>query len=281
MRRTSKLLVVVAVVGVLTAACGDDDAGDATDGASEKVTTTTSGQTADATTTMATSDVTGEITVFAAASLTESFTKIGEAFEAAHPGATVTFSFAASSALVQQINEGAPADVYASADESNMKKLTDAGNAHGEPEVFATNALQIITEAGNPKGIASVADLADPDLIVVTCSEEVPIGRYSAEVFSKAGVNVTPKSYEADVKAVVNKVTLGEADAGIVYATDVTAAGDKATGVAIPDDLNVIATYPIAVTNEASNVDAAEAFLEFVLSDEGQSILAEAGFRRP
>jgi molybdate transport system substrate-binding protein len=258
--------LVLALFGLVASACGDDDSSDP----SSSDTTTTAGST-----------VSGEITVFAAASLTGSFTAIGEAFRKANPDAKVTFSFAASSALVQQINEGAPADVYASADQANMKKLTDAANSTDEPEVFATNELEIITGPGNPKGIAEVADLANPDLIVVTCGPDVPIGKYSAEVFTKAGVTVTPKSYEADVKAVVNKVTLGEADAGIVFATDVEAAGDKATGVEIPDDLNVIATYPIAVTKAVKNADVADAFVAFVLGDEGQAILADAGFTGP
>jgi molybdate transport system substrate-binding protein len=222
-----------------------------------------------------------ELTVFAAASLTGSFTEIGEAFEAANPGVRVRFSFAASSALVRQINEGAPVDVYASADEANMKKLTDAANARGEAETFATNRLEIVTAPGNPEGIEEVADLADPDLVVIVCGTDVPAGKYAAELFTNAGVTVTPKSHEADVKAVVNKVTIGEADAGIVYATDVIAAGDKAAGVEIPDDLNVIATYPIVVTKAASDLDSAEAFVAFVLSDEGQAILAAAGFGGP
>ncbi|HEX7096042.1 MAG TPA: molybdate ABC transporter substrate-binding protein [Acidimicrobiales bacterium] len=260
-----RLLVLLAAFALLAASCGDDGeaaAVDPGDGLGEPA-------------------LAGDITVSAAASLTEAFTAIGEAFEAAHPGTSVTFNFGASSTLVRQINEGASADVFASADQANMKKLTDAANAAGEPVVFATNRLQIITAAGNPKGITTVADLADPELVVVTCGEDVPVGRYAAEVFSKAGVTVTPKSYEADVKAVVNKVTLGEADAGVVYATDVKAAGSKATGIDIPDDVNVIATYPIAMTKAAGNRAVADAFVAFVLSDEGQSILADAGFGSP
>jgi molybdate transport system substrate-binding protein len=263
-RRFRRYLPVIlpALLGLFAVACGDDSA------------TSSTGTTAGATT----GTLEGEITVFAAASLTGSFTEIAEAFQAENPGTKVTFSFAASSALVQQINEGAPADVYASADQANMKKLTDAGNASGEPEIFATNALAIITGAGNPEGITGVEDLANPDLIVVTCGADVPIGKYSAEVFANAGVTVTPKSYEADVKAVVNKVTLGEADAGVVYATDVKAAGAKASGVEIPDDINVIASYPIAVTKAAKNARVSEAFVTFVLSAAGQDLLAGAGF---
>jgi molybdate transport system substrate-binding protein len=254
-RPVRHLLVVLTVFGLLAAACGDDASSDTAPG--------------------------GEITVFAAASLIESFTEIGKAFEVANPGAKVTFSFAASSALVKQINDGAPADVFASADLANMRELTGAANAAGEPEVFATNELEIITGAGNPKRLSGVADLVDPDLIVVTCGPDVPIGKYTTDLFEKAGVTVTPKSYEADVKAVVSKVTLGEADAGIVYATDVKAAGDKAVGVEIPDALNVVATYPIAVTKAAKNMGTADAFVAFVLSEAGQEILAAAGFSAP
>jgi molybdate transport system substrate-binding protein len=254
-RPVRHLLVLSTVFGLLVAACGDDASSGTAPG--------------------------DEITVFAAASLSDSFTEIGKAFEAANPGAKVTFSFAASSELVQQINDGAPADVYASADQANMQKLTGAANAAGEPEVFATNELEIITGAGNPKRVSDVADLGHPDLIVVTCGPDVPIGKYTTDLFEKAGVDVTPKSYEADVKAIVSKVTLGEADAGIVYATDVKAAGDKAAGVEIPDELNVVATYPIAVTKAAKNVGTADAFVAFVLGEAGQQILAAAGFSAP
>lgn len=225
--------------------------------------------------------VSGDVTVFAAASLTESFTEIGEAFQAANPEATVTFNFAASSDLVNQISQGAPADVYASADTANMTKLTDAGGAAGAPVPFASNRLEILVEPGNPEGIATVADLANPDLIVVTCAPEVPIGRYSAEVFAKAGVTVTPKSLEENVRGIVNKVTLGEADAGIVYTTDVRAAGSSGQGVAIPDDLNVIATYPIALSAAAPNPAGGQAFLDHVVSPAGQATLGRYGFAAP
>jgi len=224
------------------------------------------------------SELAGDITVFAAASLTDSFTAIGEEFESAHPDVDITFNFAASSDLVGQINEGAPADVFASADQNNMDKLTDAGNNADEPQTFATNSLAIIVEPGNPEGITGVESLEDPDLIVVTCAPEVPIGGYSQEVFDNAGVEVEPDSFEENVKGVVTKVVEGEADAGLVYATDVIAAGDDAEGVEIPADINLIAEYPIAVTADAPTSDGAAAFEAFVLSDDGQEILAEYGF---
>jgi molybdate transport system substrate-binding protein len=213
--------------------------------------------------------------------LTDAFTEIGEAFTTASPGADVTFNFAASSELVMQINEGAPADVFASADQSNMTKLTDAGNNRSDPLVFATNSMEIIVEPGNPHGITGVEDLANDDIIVVTCAPQVPCGTYAEQIFEAAAVTVTPDSLEENVRAVVTKVTAGEADAGTVYATDVTAAGDDADGVGIPTDVNVIAEYPIVVTKDASDPEAAQAFIDFVLSDAGREILAEYGFLPP
>ena len=257
MRRTSWLLLsACAVPGLVAASCGSDDPGSA-------------------------DTTTGDITVFAAASLTTAYTEIAAAFMTEYPEAKVTFNFASSSDLVAQINEGAPADVYASADQANMTKLTDAGGNAGEPRVFATNSLQIIVEPGNPKGIATVADLTNPDILYVTCALEVPIGKYAAQVLTTAGVAVTPVSLEENVKGIVTKVTLGEADAGIVYTTDVIAAGAEAEGVDIPADINVVATYPLVVTAEAPNPDGAAAFVDFVVSDQGQKILASYGFTAP
>jgi molybdate transport system substrate-binding protein len=224
---------------------------------------------------------TGALTVLAAASLTEAFGALGEAFEARHPGTAVTTSFAASSELVAQVNEGVPADVVATADEATMVRLTDGIGTIGEPAVFATNELAIIVEPGNPLGITDLADLADPDVVVVTAAPEVPIGRYSQQVLSDAGVEVTPRSLEQSVRGVVSKVVLGEADAGIVYATDARAAGDRADGVALPAELGVRARYPIAVPAGVSNPITAEAFVGFVRSPAGQTILESFGFGPP
>lgn len=254
---TATITAAVAAITLVSTACGSDVSGSSSD------------------------TVSGEVTVFAAASLTAAFTEIGDAFMIEHADATVRFNFAASSELVTQIGEGAPADVFASADLTNMSKLTDAGGAAAEPAVFATNLLQIVVGPGNPEGITGVADLADEDLIVVTCSPEVPCGRYAAEIFTNAGVTVTPKSLEENVKAVLTKVTLGEADAGIVYRTDVTAAGDDAAGVEIPADINVVAEYPIASTKDAPNAEGAQAFIDFVAGERGQKILASYGFLAP
>ena len=219
-------------------------------------------------------DAGGDITVFAAASLTSAYEELGALYEEQHDGATVELNFAASSELAVQIAEGAAVDVFASADQVNMDKV--ANEVDGEPSIFATNRLTILTEPGNPKGIEDVAGLADPELIIVSCGPEVPIGAYSQEVFETAGVDVEIDSEEADVKAVVNKVVLGEADAGLVYVTDAVAAGDAVASVEIPDDLNVVAEYPIA----ALDADGA-AFRDLVLSEEGQAILAEYGFAAP
>jgi molybdate transport system substrate-binding protein len=227
------------------------------------------------------SGTSGDITVFAAASLTAAFTDIGEAFMAQYPDADVTLNFAASSELVTQIREGAPADVFASADLDNMTKLTDDGDNGTEPVVFTTNLAAIVVAPGNPESITGVADLVNDDLVVVQCAPEVPCGAYAARVFENAGVTVTPKSWEENVNAVVTKVTLGEADAGIVYATDVMAAGDDAEGVEVPADINVVAEYPIAVTAEAPNAEGGEAFVEFVTGEQGQEILESYGFIAP
>jgi len=263
MRSTSSFLMSAVVMLGFLGACVDDDAGSAD------------------TTTATVAAVSGDVTVFAAASLTDAFTEISEAFMTENSDATVTFNFAASSELVTQINEGAPADVYASADQNNMTKLTDAGNNGAEPAVFATNSLEIIVGPDNPEGITGVADLANPDIIFVTCAPEVPIGAYTQEVFTKAGVTVTPASFEENVRGIVTKVTLGEADAGVVYKTDVTAAGDQAEGVEIPPDLNIVAEYPLVVTKEAPNAGAGQAFVDFVLGEQGRTILASYGFTAP
>jgi molybdate transport system substrate-binding protein len=227
--------------------------------------------------------VSGEITVLAAASLTDAFKELGAEFHMKHSKATVTFSFAASSALATQVNQGAPADVFASADMANMDKVTASGGkgTASPPKTFAKNKLEIIVGKGNPKSIASLADLASPDVVYVAAAPGVPIGGYAQKVLDAAKVTVPPKSLEADVKAIVTKVTLGEADAGIVYATDVKAAGNKAEGVIIRDDVNVTASYPIAVLKGAKNADGANAVLAFVLSGEGQAVLAKYGFTKP
>jgi molybdate transport system substrate-binding protein len=219
-----------------------------------------------------------EIKVFAAASLTAAFTELGEQFTTANGGTEVTFNFAGSQALATQIQQAAPADVFASADTTNMDRVKDVT---GTPRNFASNLLQIVVEQGNPKDIKGLDDLADPDLKVVLAAPDVPAGRYAAEALAKAEVTVKPVSQEDNVKSVVTKVSLGEADAGIVYVTDVTAGGDRVEGVDIPEELNVTATYPIATVKASKAQRAAQAFVDLVLSAEGRQVLSRYGFLPP
>ena len=220
----------------------------------------------------------GSISVFAAASLTDSFKALATAFQAAHPGVSVEFDFAGTPTLVTQIEQGAQADVLASADTTNMDKLKGDGFTVGTPQVFAHNKLEIVVAPGNPKGIAGLADLAKPGVIYISEAATVPAGKYSLQALAKAGATVTPKSLETDVKSVVSKIELGEADAGIVYTTDVKAAGSKAQGVPIPDAYNVVATYPMVAVKGSRNSDLANAFIAFVASSTGQSTLESFGF---
>lgn len=221
---------------------------------------------------------TGSIVVFAAASLTEAFEDMKAAFQREHPGASVIYNFAASSALATQIIEQAGADLFASADESNMQKVADMLD---QPATrFGRNRLEIVVERGNPKGIEGLAGLGRADVKVVLAAPQVPVGRYAREALAKAGVSVKPVSLESDVKAVVSKVALGEADAGIAYHTDLIE-GDRTAGVAIPEAQNVLASYPIAVVKEAKNSALARAFVRFVLSKAGQAIMIRHGFVAP
>jgi molybdate transport system substrate-binding protein len=223
---------------------------------------------------------TGALDVFAASSLTGSFTELGKQFEARHPRANVKFNFGASSALAGQLAAGAPADVVALAAETEMKRLSDA-DLVGPAKVVATNRLAILVAKGNPEAIRSLADLARPGLTVVLCAGEVPCGALAAQALDRAGVAAQPKSYEANVKAVVSRVTLGEADAAMVYETDVRAAGAKVEGVELAPEQNLTTSYPVAPVKRSPNPRGAEAFISFVLSEAGQRILADAGFGTP
>jgi molybdate transport system substrate-binding protein len=222
----------------------------------------------------------GDITVFAAASLTESFTELGKQFESANPGTKVTFSFGASSALAQQINSGAPADVFASASTKNMDQVVDAGGA-SNPKVFATNKMEIATPPNNPAHIASVNDLAKSSVKTALCQPQVPCGSVAQQVFTNAKITVEPVTLEPDVKSVLTKVQLGEVDAGMVYVTDVKAAGDKVKGVEISDDVNASTDYPIAALAKSGNSAVASAFVDLVLSSAGEGLLSAAGFQAP
>lgn len=219
--------------------------------------------------------------MFAGSSLTDALKKAGDQLKVKNPGTDYVFNFGSSSTLATQIASGAPADVYASADETNMQKVVDAKLNEGAPAVFLSNRLQIAVAAGNPKQITGLNDLAKPGLIVVLAAPTVPAGKYALEALQKAGVTVRPASLEVDVRAALNKVALGEADAGVVYVTDVKSAGARVSGVEIPEQYQVIARYPIAVVKDSKNPRLARAFVDYLLSDEGRTLLAEFGFSRP
>lgn len=221
------------------------------------------------------------LTVFAAASLTEVFDQLGPRFEEIHPGVDVAFNFGASSDLAQQIVNGGPADLFAAANTSTMKAVSDAGLVDGEPTVFATNVLEIVTPPGNPAGIASFADLARPGLKVVVCAPQVPCGAAAEKIEQATGVTLDPVSEEPDVKSTLGKVTTGNADAGLVYATDVRAAGDDVQGIEFPEAAHAVNDYPIAVIAEAADADLARAFQELVTGAEGRAVLGSAGFGSP
>jgi molybdate transport system substrate-binding protein len=223
----------------------------------------------------------GTLVVFAATSLTDAFDKIGAEFHQANPGVTVKFNYNGSSSLATSINQGAPADVFASAAPANMKTVTDAGNAADTPKTFASNQGEIMVEKGNPDHITSVSQLANPAVKVVVCAPEVPCGAVAPAILKNADVTVKPVSQETNVGGVVTKVTLGEADAGIVYVTDVKANASKATGVPIPANENDTTEYPIAEIKGAPNANAATAFISFVLGSQGQQVLASFGFMPP
>ena len=260
MHRSLRVAGLVAAAALALAGCGSDDSSAEPGG---------------------TGGVTGDVTVFAAASLTESFTRLGKDFEAANPGVTVTFNFAGSSALAQQLNEGAPADVFASAAPKNMDQVTETGSVTAEPVTFVTNTLEIVVPAGNPAKVTGLADFAKGDLTIALCAEQVPCGAASKKVFDAAGITAAPDTLEQDVKAVLSKVSLGEVDAALVYKTDVKAAGDKVEGIEFPEAGEAVNEYPIAVCATAPNAEGAQAFVDHVLSDEGRAVLTEAGFGTP
>jgi molybdate transport system substrate-binding protein len=222
----------------------------------------------------------GRITVFAAASLTGAFTTLGKEFEAANPGTTVTFSFGPSSGLATQITQGAPVDVFASASTRNMDQVV-AAKAATAPTDFARNVMEIAVPPANPGKIRQLSDLAKKGEKVVLCAAEVPCGSTARTVFANAGLTVTPVSNEVDVKSTLSKVQLGEADAGVVYVTDVLAAGSKVRGIEIPAAVNASTSYPIARLTTSENAALAKAFVDHALSDQGALELAAAGFEKP
>ncbi|MBA3282404.1 MAG: molybdate ABC transporter substrate-binding protein [Acidimicrobiia bacterium] len=272
MRRATLLIVLfVGLLGLVVSCGSDGDDGSTSDGS----TTSASGA-------GAASELSGEITVAAAASLTEAYTKIGADFEAANPDTKVTFTFDSSGTLSEQIVRGAPVDVFASADEANMTKLVDQDLVDGEPTLFARNELAIVAEPGNPEGIETLADLADVG-IVSLCGEDVPCGKFANQVLSEAGVEISESSVTRgqNVKATLTAVTEGDAVAGIVYVTDAQSAADQVETITIPRDENAIAVYPVGVLREAGNAEVAQAFADYVASDDGQVVLKSFGFLPP
>jgi molybdate transport system substrate-binding protein len=221
------------------------------------------------------------LTVYAAASLTQTFTEIGREFEAQHDGVKVELSFGGSSDLVAQLQQGAPADVFASADEANMEKVTGDDLQADDPVDFASNTLEIATPPGNPAGITSFSDLAKEGVNVVVCAPEVPCGAAATKAEAAAGVTLHPVSEEQSVTDVLAKVTSGEADAGLVYVTDVKGAGATVEGVPFPESSDIVNTYPIVALKDSKSSDLAQDFVDFVTSDTGQGILEEAGFAKP
>lgn len=253
--------MTIALMGSLLSGCDSGDAsGDAGDQKAE---------------------VSGQITVFAGASLTEAFTTIGKRFETTNPGVKVTFNFAGGPTLATQINQGAPADVFASASPANMKTVTDEGNGDGPAVVFVRNQLVIAVPKGNPKGISSLSDLTKPSVKVALCAEQVPCGSAAKRATAAAKIAITPVTFEQDVKSTLSKVKLGEVDAALVYRTDTKAAAGSVDGIEFPESAAAINDYPIVVLKNAPNRPGAVAFIAYVQSAPAMAILTDAGFQSP
>ena len=254
MKRAGAAALAVAMLAAV-AGCGSDDDGGEGSGGEETT-----------------------LTVYAAASLTAAFDEIGADFESSHDGVSVEFSYAGSSDLVAQIQEGAPADVFASADEANMEKLTADDLTGSDPVTFASNMLEIAVPPGNPAGIETFQDLGEKDLNLVLCAPEVPCGAAAQSVAEVAGVTLNPVSEEQSVTDVLGKVTSEEADAGLVYVTDVQAAGDEVEGITFPEAEEVVNVYPVATIADSDEADLAQEFVDLVTSDQGQQVLESYGF---
>ncbi len=270
MRRMTVTFAAAGIVGIAASAlagCGSSS-------------TSGSPATPSGTSSSASPSLSGSITVFAAASLQGTFTQLGKQFEAAHPGVKVTFSFGASSALATQIVNGAPADVFASASPTNMQQVITAGDA-SNPVTFASNVMEVAVPPANPAAVTSVDDLATSSVKVALCQPQVPCGVTAAKVFKNAKITVKPVTLEPDVKSVLSKVELDAVNAGVVYVTDVKAAGTKVKGVVIPASVNASTAYPIAPISKSSNAATAQAFAAYVGSPAGESVLAAAGFEKP
>ena len=260
-----KLRVLAAAVAgaALLAGCGTGQraAGPATDGAVTAAPTT--------------------LTVFAAVSLRDTFTALGTQFEAANPGAHVTFNFAGSSDLAQQIVQGAPADVFAAASDATMKTVSDAGQTGAAPASFAKKTQQLAVAPGNPSGITSFADLVRPGLGVVVCARGVPCGDTELRIEATTNIDVRPVSEEPDVRSTLTRVQSGDADAGLIYVTDVAAANGAVQGVAFPEAAQAVTNYPIAVVRTSEHAELAQRFQALVTGQAGQQVLQATGFRAP
>jgi molybdate transport system substrate-binding protein len=259
-----RLVAAAACLVLAVAACGGDD----DDSAATTATTEANAPT-------------GSITVFAASSLTDAFGKLADTFEQENPGTTVEMNFGASSALREQILAGAPADVFASANTSNMDQLVDADAVTGEPQIFVTNVLEIAVPAGNPGNVDGLDAFGNADLNIGLCAEEVPCGQFGREALANAGVAPAQDTDEPDARSLLTKVEAGDLDAGLVYHTDVLSGGDEVEGIEVPEADNVIAKYPLAALSASGNAELAAAFVDFVLSAKGQDILESYGFAAP
>ena len=262
--------VVMATLGLVLAACG--------------TTSPSAAPSAGAPTPAPSSGGGGTLTVFAAASLKTTFGELGSMFEAAHPGVTVSFNVGGSSDLVAQLSQGAPGDVFASADERNMAKAVDAGLVTGTPTPFASNTLTIVTAPGNPKQVTDLKNLAvqsTSGATVVVCAAPVPCGAATLAAEKAAGVDIKPVSEEQSVTDVLGKVTSGQADTGLVYVTDAKSAGDTVAVVSFPESKDAVNVYPIAALTRAKDQATAQAFVDFVAGPDGQAVLSEAGFGAP
>jgi molybdate transport system substrate-binding protein len=277
MNRTRMSLGAAAMAALALAGCSSSSSGSS--GTSSSTAPATSTATS-ASAAGSTAPASGNLTVLAASSLTESFTTIGKQFEAANPGSKVTFSFGSSGDLAQQIVQGSPADVFASASPKTMQTVTDGGEATG-PQTLATNILEIATPPGDPAGIEGLNDLTKPGIKLAVCAVSAPCGVVAQTLFTNNKLTVKPVTEEVDVKSVLAKVELGSVDAGIVYVTDVKAAGTKVVGVGIPSSQNVSTSYPIAALNRSKQATLAQAFVAYVLSAPGQAVLKAAGFGAP
>lgn len=264
---TRALSVLSIAAALALTACGSS--GDAPSGTVAEPSTSPAG------------DLTGTLVVFAAASLTDVFGALGDGLMAANPDLDVQFNFASSSALAAQITQGAPADVFASANQPQMAVVTDAGLEGEEPTVFTENVLEIAVPEGNPGEVSGLADFERPELALAVCAPDVPCGAAAATVFEAAGVSAVPDTQEEDVRAALTKVELGEVDAALVYASDVQSAGSAVEGIEFPEAEDAVNEYPICSLAAAPNPEAAQAFLDLVLSEAGQEALETAGFRAP